>query len=347
MHGILSQLVNRKDNKGQIAIRIDPTAREPRFVPGKFEIIISGHKDFDLFIKNGLQETHNVIISSNTQKQVDLKSLGVSASARQFKHNIKWRTDYSLKNMPGGEAPRKLYLDIYTSISSDISQGLVTVTQNDELIYSRQITVSKINKGGQFYIPLNSSGLTNSLEVHLYTNEPRIGVCNPGREGFAQIAKTSHLTDFRLIPANLMESLPAKLLNAGSLQLHVPFELTQPSYVKALKLLDPITPPNVNFITSKKKPAGAIATIIPPEFLKHEIQKHLPRILEVNSSGKLGIPQENIWISSVQVNSHERYNDSKFIPLTRPLADRMINDQRNEPIIILQFPEANKEQANG
>jgi len=98
MHGILSQLVNRKDNKGQIAIRIDPTAREPRFVPGKFEIIISGHKDFDLFIKNGLQETHNVIISSNTQKQVDLKSLGVSASARQFKHNIKWRTEYSLKN---------------------------------------------------------------------------------------------------------------------------------------------------------------------------------------------------------------------------------------------------------
>ncbi len=347
MHGISFQLINRKDSKEQTAIRIDPTASEPRFDPRKFEIVISGHKDFDLFFKNGFQETHNVIISRNTQKQVDLKSLGFSTAARQFKHNIKWRTDYSLKNMPGGEAPRKLYLDIYTSVASDISHGLITVTQNDELIYSQPVTASKTNKGEQLSIPLNRSGLTNSLEIHLYTNESRIGVCNPGREGFAQIAKTSHLTDFRLIPTNSIESLPAKLLDAESLQFHVPFELKQPSYAKALKLLAPITPPNVNFITSKKKPAGTIATIIPPEFLKQEIQKYLPRILGVNNSGKPSKIQDNIWISSVQVNSQEKYSNSRFTPLTQLLADRMITEQRSEPIIILQFPEMKKEQANG
>jgi len=347
MHGILSKLVKRKDSKGQIAIRLDPTAREPRFDPRKLEIVISGHKDFGLFLQNYLHEAHNVQIWDKNQKQVDLKSLGLSASARQFKHNIKWRTEYSLKNMPNGEMPQKLNLDIYTSVASDISDGLITITQNDDLIYSRQITANKTNKGGQFSIPLNSSALRNSLEIHLYTNESKIGICNPGREGFAQISKTSHLATFKSIPTNLSESLPSQLLDAGSLQFHVPFALEQSSYVKIFKLLDPITPSSINFITSKKKSTGVIATIIPPESLKLEIPKYLSWISDGNHSGKPGIPHAKIWISLNQINSEGIYKNSNFAPLTRSLANHIIAHQRNEPIIILQFPEVKKEQTNG
>lgn len=346
-HGIAVQLMNKRDSKGLITVRIDKSITEPRFDAGKLEIVISSQKNFNLFLKNNFHENYGLTRAKKKQAHVSLNTLGLTDSVRQFKHNIKWRTNYSLNNMPDGHAPQKLYFDIFTSIASDISDGLLTVTHNDSLIYSHPITASEANKGKQFFISLQNSKLENSIDIHLYTNENRIGVCNPGREGFAQIAERSHITNFKPAPTNSVEGIPSHLLSAGSLQFRAPYTLEESIYTKTIKSLKPIIPSTIDFITSKQKPTGAILTIIPSRFLKTEISQHLSEVLDSNHLGKQSAYPVKIWVSSNQIMSHEKNNGSIFEPLTRSLANRMIREQHIEPIIILQFPDTKKEQISG
>jgi|GEM_PF-5843845 len=336
--GVDVQFVADEEFSKQIAIRVDPKTSEARFDQRTKQIIVSGPRDAALLLSNLRKKNHPAPSVKNNQTAISVELFGASIRAKHFRHEVKWRIAYALKDMPKGKAPGQFDLNIFHSLVPNRSKNLLSVIFNDNLLHSMTAGEQKNMLTQNILLPLDKTRLENVIEVSILTNEDRIGVCNPGREALAQLLKASAVTDFQTLSAKRFESIPGDISATGQLQLYVPHKLQAPGYHDSLLVLRRVTPSKTKIISSEAPITGARATIIPLDLFRAEIEKYLDEGALTGSSFEKNGQSSRIWIAAAASVLGTADPAAQFAPLTRGLANKIGASHQRGVVIILQLP---------
>ena len=286
--------VSERERGRDTVLRIDPKARKARYDRKTQSIIVAGRRDLNLLVRGSVSGRTN--FPKKEKYDVSVFDFGAAPNVRQFRHEIKWRINFALKDMPKGKAPSVVDYKIFRSLSGQESTSLVSVSLNDQLLHSEIVSGEQNTISDRQLLPIEHIELENTIEFTLVNNEERFGVCNPGRDAFAQLEDISSFGKFRKFSELKAQSLPHQLFNLEKLQINAPHELTATDYADASKLLMKVSPSAVMLSTTDEpgNDGAARATIIPAKELRENIGAYLDSSMA--NTERLG--GQAVWIAA-------------------------------------------------
>ncbi len=326
--------------RNRISIRIDPKTNKPRFDRRMNEVVMSGPRDAALLRPANVSSSAGPNFGKDDILYVE--ALGAAVHTRQFRREIKWRIDFDLKDMPDGAAPTQLNLKLFRSALGEDHAGLLSISFNGGLLHSASNIGISNPLSKKITLPQSEMRLENALEISILTNEDRIGICNPGRDAFAQLLKPTALTRFRPPQDMRAESLPHRLRRIGHVQISAPFGMQSSAYRESISLLARITPPTIKLTSSERLVQGPTvrATIIPLQEFRTEIGKYLPPPAAIRAAGGDYRPDQApiIWVGVDASALGFADPAQQYARLTRASANKILNSDRNGVAIIFELP---------
>ena len=307
--------------KGALTVRVDPRVKMPRYDERTNQIVLSGPLHIDEVFSSRSSKRWG-----STQK-ILVDALDAQVYARQFRHEIKWRIDFDLKDMPDGKAPSEFNLELFRSITSENPSSILTLSLNGRLLYSGGLRGRNNPLKSAYKLPSSAIALRNTLEISLNTNEDRIGVCNPGRDAFAQLLKSSTLAELEKPVLTSETGLPYRLAQHDSLNINIPNALTKAELDEVLSFVQKILPSQTKLITSERNSPSSIpeAIVIPIARLREDYDTLVPS----NTNDK----KREFWIAA---QGHEQ--EATYQLLTREVANTIFTSRSLGGATIISFP---------
>ena len=330
------EFLERRPARG-LVVRIAPKLREARYDIRNNEIVVAGPRHASI-LTPALRSPQPRNVAPAEDANVFVETLGVSVYARQFRHEVKWRVAYALKDMPAGLAPTRLNLAMFHSLSGENPSRLLSVAFNGRLLHSAAPAAGGNRSVQGVSLPLADAALENVIEISVLSNEDRIGVCNPGREAFAQLLKATSLSRFAAPGAHRQESLTHFLAGYETLAVAAPFDLSEAQFREGATLLARVTPRIVRPVSSEQYAASrrALATVLPLDRFRAEIEAHLATRADAEDAHEDAPPR--LWIAAgAHVLDHPDA-DKQFAPLTRDLANRIAGSTGRGVAIVIALP---------
>jgi len=258
-------------SRNATVIRIDPSRPGEHFDAAERSIFVRGARAARRIADASGIPPHRHGNGEPGQWSASLADFGAVEWSRQFRREIKWRAQFPLNDMTAGEAPTALRLALQFSPPTANDDWILSVTLNDVLIFADRLTSRDTRLNREIALRGDLIELNNTLEITLINGEDRVGICNPGREAFAQLlratalvggtAPTDSATDIR------PTSLPGRLVSASAVRIAAPESLSRASASEAVELLKEIVHHNAELQTTAPPtlPDAAVITIIPFE----------------------------------------------------------------------------------
>lgn len=334
--------VSKQYARGHTVIRVDPQIRTPRYERALNEIIVSGPDHATRIVSSIITTKSRGEPTLGYKGHFPIEALKTPVHNRKFQREINWKIDFNLNDMPNGQAPGQLDLALFRSIPGDAPSDLLSVTLNGNLLHSAPMGRASNPLVKKLRLPLSEIRLGNTIEIMILANEDRIGVCNPGRDAFAQLLKKTALAGFQLPHDAQAEYLPSRLALNGQLKIVAPHEMSRHSFRESLQLLARITPGSVKLASSKKHTPdpAVLATIIPLDRFRNEVGDFLSADIRQENSDKEQdtILPDNIWVATNSGSFEANAPDHRYARLTHALANTIIASDKKGVAIILSFP---------
>lgn len=308
-------------NQNVLTLRVDPKVKTPRYNERTNQIVLAGPRHID------------EVFSSRPSKQlgpvqkVSVDTLGAQVYTRQFRHEIKWRIDFDLKDMPDGKAPSEFNLELFRSVTGENASSILTMSLNGELLYSGGFKEQKNPIKSAHKLPGEAIELRNTLEISLNANEDRIGICNPGRDAFAQLLKSSALSALETPTLTFEVSLPYTLAQHGNLRIRIPHALSEVQFDEALSFVQKILPSKTRLLTSERSlfAPSPEAIIIPIARLREDYDTLV--------SSDVDNEKREYWIAA-----QSDVEGITFQVLTRKVANTIFTSRSLGAVVIISSP---------
>ena len=315
-------------------VRVVPKLKDARYDIRNDKIVVSGPRHAPVLL-------HGPRFSPSRNAGADaalpIETLGVSVHARQFRHEVKWRIAYALRDMPAGLAPTRLNLSLFYARSGEDPSSLLSATFNGQLLHSAPTPAGDNRFTEGMRLPLAETALENVIEISVLSNEDRIGVCNPGRDAFAQLLKTTSLSRFAAPGARRQESLTRHLSGYEILAVAAPFGLNEAQFRESAALLSRVTPRTVRAASGEQHADArrAVATVLPLARFRAAIEAHLER--RDGDAGEQDAPPR-LWVAAAAHVLGRQDAGGQFAPLTRDLANRIAASNGRGVAVVIELP---------
>ncbi len=207
--------------------------------------------------------------SEETETQSDeawplpVASEGTNAKMREFQNEAIWRIPFSLNDTPEGKAPTSVKFTIIASALELGDHWLLSVAQNERLIYSERIPANGQEMTREVQLPVNGQTLTNEVKITLNSSAPRPDPCLGGPEAVAQLKENSVLIGGRRLEESMRDVITGDLSADNVIFLRSPEVIGAPQANLALELLAGVIPANVRLQTEDTDPGQhATATVV-------------------------------------------------------------------------------------
>jgi len=110
---------------------------------------------------------------------------------REFRNKGSWSYKYNLRDLPDGELPSQVKLDLKFSTALPGQNWLYLVTLNGLIVHNETISGSEETLNREIPLPADIQSLENTLRVSLTSDEAKEGRCTQGAPAAAQILPSS------------------------------------------------------------------------------------------------------------------------------------------------------------
>jgi hypothetical protein len=185
--------------------------------------------------------------------------VGDNAKMREFQNETAWRIPFSLNDTPEGKAPTSVQFTILASALELGDTWLLSVSQNERLIYSERIPANGQEIAREVALPVNGQTLSNEVKITLNSSAPRPDPCLGGPEAVAQLKDNSVLIGGRRLEESMRDVITGDLAADNVIFLRSPEVIGAAQANLAMDLLAGVVPANV-LLRTDDADAGQHAT---------------------------------------------------------------------------------------
>jgi hypothetical protein len=254
---------------------------------------------------------------------------GANAKMREFQNEAVWRIPFSLNDTPEGKAPTSVKFSIIASALELGDHWLLSVAQNERLIYSERIPANGQEITREVPLPVNGQTLDNELKITLNSSAPRPDPCLGGPEAVAQLKENSVLIGGRRLEESMRDIITGDLSADNVIYLRSPEVLGAAQANLALELLAGVIPANV-LLRTEDRDAGrhATATIISGKWF----EANYPVFYNVRD-------QRRVWVAWLPTDDEEEETQGGRIEqMDRAAARRLAETGAPNLMVVLHVP---------
>jgi len=316
-----------------IMLRVDPSRSEEHFDAARQSAFVRGARAARRIADASGVPHHQHIGGEPGQWTAPLAGFGAIEWSRQFRREIKWRAQFPLHDMPAGEAPTALRLALQFSPPSSSDDWIVSVTLNDTLIFADRLTAHDTRLNREISLRTELIALDNTLEITLVNGEDRVGICNPGKEAFAQLLRATALAGGTHSAEHEPVSLPAHLFSSGAVRIAAPEPLTREAASEAVELLNRVVHHDADLQTAATAAPrdAAIITILPFEHFAARARERL------DASAHDDVATIT-WIGVLDGAHIDRAGAESFMLLSEASANQIQRFSHARTVVLIQHP---------